>query len=346
LESDLTDFLAHVEHKPIGLAQKIYVLADNVCIAMAGFVMEMKHFLEDFSRFCKTAPKLDFDSIKEYLHEYDFTEYRGCMFFIMIVDRSTEGIIDVKEISMADVTEVDSQTFDQSLAFGSGAEEYLKIINQKMLFRSSFKDGDIRQSVVKQGALIAHLLTLERATKKNLLSAWGGAYEFAIYDGKRFIKPDNVAYIVNFGVIDANGSFEMPMPVFVLHHRYEGEILVITKVLWKNHIIRDDGTDFYILTSDDIITETYLVPPIKSGIGLSQDLDKLRSFETAWIGMGYLVNTHDQLSILPHFFTASVDMKVVFTAEAERVEIYIRDTMLPFLKEMMTLGVTSVRHFE
>jgi hypothetical protein len=261
----------------------------------------------------------------------------------MVIQRDREGIIDVQEITMGEFTHVDSHVLDESLVLGSGAQDYMDVITQPMHFETSFPDGDIRQSVVKQGMMIAHLLVRERATKKNLSSAWGGGFEFAVYDGQRFVKPTNVAYVINFGTIDATGRFEMPLPVMVLHHRYEGETLVITKVFWKNHIMRDDGTDFYILTSNDVVAETFIVPSIQRGVFVPEGLDQPRSFDTGWVGMGYLINTHDKISVMPSFFTASVDLRVVYSAEAATVEIYMRETMIGFLQDMMRRTVAAAR---
>lgn len=346
VEALSAEFLASLPLKPAGLRQKIYVLADNVCIALAGLVMEMQDILEDLERFCRYAPSLNAEVIRGYLREYDFSKYKGCAFFLMVIERDHEGMIHVMEIAMGEFIGLDSNMFDQSTAIGSGAGDFLNIIGQKMLSWTSFKDGDIRQSVVKHGGLIAHLLTLERATNNDLRNAWGGAFEFAVYDGRRFVKPINVAYVVNFAQIDSNGRYQMPVPVFVLHHRYEGEILIITKVFWKNHIMRDDEHDRLILTSDDVVAETFIAPPIKRGIEIPDSLFKPQSFETAWIGMGYLINTAepDPFSIMPAFFTASVDLSVNFNAEEGKIEIFMREGMLPFLQEMVSSGIEAVRN--
>jgi hypothetical protein len=343
LESSQTHFLEGLVDRPIGLAQKIYVLTDTICIALAGRVIEMRDILEDLGRYCRITPGLDAEGLRTFLRGYDFSSYTECAFFLMVIDRSTEGIIDVKEIKMGEFVNVDSEMFDQSEAIGSGADEFLEIITQKMKFRTSFADGDIRQSLVKHGSLIAHLLVRERATKKNLQSAWGGGFEFAVYDGRRFVKPDNVAYILNFAYVNENNRFEMPVPVMVLHHRYEDEILVITKVFWKNHILGHDEIDRYILTSDDVVAETFIVPPIKRGVSVPEDLKVPRSFETGSIGMGHLLNTHDGISALPAYFTVSTDIQVVYSAESGRVQIFMREAVTELIREMINGTVLPLR---
>ena len=342
-ESLPAEFITRLPYKPVGLAQKIYVLADTVCIALAGRVMEMKQLVDDLSMFCRITPRLTGESIRTYLRDYGLDQLKECAFVMLVVERSSEGDFDVTEITMGEFTEVDTEMFDQAAAIGSGAQDYLDVINQKMKFFTSFPKGGIRQSVVKEGTLIAHLLVWERATRKTLEKAWGGAFEFCVFDGRKFVKPDNVAYIVNFGQVDANGRYEMPFPVFVLHHRYVGEHLVITKVFWKNHHFSDDGVDRYILRSTDVTAQVFIVPSIKTGAFVPPELQKVESFETGWIGMGYLVNTHDQLSVMPAFFTASSDLNVVFDAEKGVVELFMRKTVTELIQQLMTEAVAATR---
>jgi len=337
-ETDISHLLTGAIGQPTRLAQKIYLVADRVCIAFSGYVFEMARFLEDFTLFCKTAPVLDGPSLTAFLKEYDYSEFQSSSFFIMFIEGHDGQVVRVREFTMRDFVSGHGEHFDTYIATGSGAHDFLAILNQKMEYLSSFERGELRDAIVKFGSLIAQLLVLEYNTQADLLKAWGGAFEYAFYNGRRFQKSDNVAYIVNHGEIQETGSMLMPFPMVVLYHKYVNEILVVTSVFYGNHQLDSDDT-YYYLRSDQAKAKATPVPPIQQGIFIPPELNEPTSFETHWIGMGYLVNTFDHISLRPAYFTASPDLRVSFSAENGTVEIRMKKDMMDMTVKGLQRGL-------
>ena len=70
---DVTPFLpTENKYKPDSLAQKMYILANNVCVIFAGDEFEIKDFLYDFRICCNIYSPVKNEHVKQFLSNYGF----------------------------------------------------------------------------------------------------------------------------------------------------------------------------------------------------------------------------------------------------------------------------------
>jgi hypothetical protein len=74
----------------IDLVQKIYILADNVCIAFtSNDIREIRDLLEDFRPFCSAG--LPPEDIRKWVEEYNYSGFSNSSFLMTIVDNKGAG---------------------------------------------------------------------------------------------------------------------------------------------------------------------------------------------------------------------------------------------------------------
>jgi len=328
---DITHLIPVGQPKPVRLAQKLYILNDNICMAFAGIVDEIRSLLEDFQPFC-SSPAINGERLLQFVKEYDYSNFKKSAYFMMLIENN--GIaVSVTEISYGDFSIGENELFDQTQAIGSGRRDFEMIINEGIKFTSSFKDGDIRQGIVKNGSLIARLLAEERYLLRSLPNQWGGGYELAYYDTRKIVKLDNTAYVIQSGNFVENGEVALILPLMVLYYNYQGENLIITTVEMHN-LNKEQDDDFIVLKSNVINYKKYIVPSVKRGANLADDVGPVQSFETYSIGMGFVIDTPKKVYYNPSFYTYSTDLQVIFSAEEKNISIRMHKRVQKLINKM------------
>ena len=77
---------------PSDLRRKIYVITDNLAIALAGSLFEMKQYLEDVRSYFKYMPSTE-ENFKKFVNEYDINSYENISVILMVVIKKPEGIM-------------------------------------------------------------------------------------------------------------------------------------------------------------------------------------------------------------------------------------------------------------
>ncbi|MBS1917880.1 MAG: hypothetical protein JST87_16540 [Bacteroidetes bacterium] len=325
---DITKMLPANKPKPVFLAQKLYVLNDKLCIAFAGVADEIISLLEDFRPFC-SAPGLNTESLLKFLRQYDFSSFRESAFFMMLIENDADGKLAVQEFSYGDFSSHDNRLFDQSQTIGTGTKDFESITNEVMNFFSSFQDGDIRQGIVKKASLIARLLTEERYTLASLFNQWGGGYEFAFFDGKKIMKLDNTAYILQTGdSIDGEPSIQLP--IMAQLYRYNNQELIITSVEMHNLELGREG-EYITMTSNILKVRQYLIPELRRGVfDFEHQVSKVTSFDSNSVAMGFLLQTSNTI-LKPSFYSYSIDIRVTFSPDKQLLVIYVHERLRDFI---------------
>jgi hypothetical protein len=195
---------------------------------------------------------------------------------------------------------------------------YLNVINQRVAFHTRFQKGDGRYAFQTNTALIAKLLALERANCYTVKDHWGAGFEVAYYDGNKFNKISEIAYLICEGNFSDQGDIGFPVPRLVMFYRYVNEILYITSV----EIIKCTGVevgDFVSITSlqGDYASTVFEVP----GIDL-EDLDAVPmpqdfSFETNQVAIGYLLAYKGSILLNPSAFNLGPEINIRFRQDGE-----------------------------
>jgi hypothetical protein len=328
---DLSTLMCFVGGQPVGLAQKIYILNGKVCIGLAGTVFELKKFLEDFKVFCNTAPDLNEFTVEKFLSQYDYSGFQNSAYFAMVIDRKGDNI-HVREITYSTVTGSESPPFENTRAIGSGSDGYISQITLPATFTSSFKDGELAQAVVKNQSFIARLLANERYTLDDVTEQWGGGFEWAYFDGDKFQKFDQVAYLLHQGVYNDQGKMEFVLPLMINYYAYEDGYLVITSIE-VHDLSKYPDTSVVRLWSQGLTVRSHVVPPIWAENEMPDHLKTPKSFQTYRMALAYSIHTPKQNIVTPSLFTFSTALHVMFSKEKKILEIEMSLDLEDFLKE-------------
>ncbi len=338
---DISAFIPADAPKPVGLAQKLYILNDHLCIAFAGDLFEIRDLLEDLRPFC-LASNPNAEELKDFLKKYDYSKFKESAFFAMLIEDKGQGDIYIVEISQGKFSLRDTELFDESQSIGSGTRDFESVINEERKFLSSFQDGDPRQGIVKKGALIGRLLAEERYLLWPLQHQWGGGYEMVFYNGKRLEKLDNTAYILQTGNYDPNAEVTIQDPIMVQFNQYEGENLFITTVEMHHTTLEDEG-DFIVVQSRALVVSKYLVPQIRRGMILNADAGAVNSFDTRSVGMGFMIVQPSGSFFKPSFYTDKTSaLRVRFSSEEKRIQITMHKGIQGFINKMFKDAYTEL----
>ena len=302
---------------PYSLAQKTYIINDKTCITLAGHEGEMRHILKEFRNRCRYyGDEIPVEEIHRFLADFDLSKNFGeSGFFIFHVNNERDSIKVGFFNAPEDVHKVDTSNFvttsgiwnllpdehfEAVYAFGSGMKGYLNVINQRSTFQTQFEKGGGGFAFQTNSALIAKILALERASCYTIKDLWGAGFEVVYYDGQKFNKMSDIAYLICEGSFNDQGDIDFPIPRLIMFYRYANEILYITSL----EIVRCTGVEVggsVTITSQpgEFKQAIFEVP----GIDL-EDIDSVPmpgdfSFSTDHVAIGYLLEYNGTLLFNP-----------------------------------------------
>lgn len=299
LSSDITMF-------PQKLNQKVYIIRENLCVALAGDVLEMKSFLSELKIRCSYYNPVKKEHILQFLDNHEISgDFAGILVFI---ENPGEDSGIVYKFTYGDWVETESYHFQSALATGSGAHDYLTAIDEQDEFEgeldeNELKVGDPHHALTANYCLIAKLLGEERYSLRTVNSYWGAGFETIFYDGKSFRKFDDITYVIWYSKLDEELNFS-PGPTLVLHFKYYGEILLITSIQ------KSDQRSYRVLPID-----------LQDDTEFSNSSD-LIPFESARIVNCYVVEKEDRKHTTITAFVDNLGMKVSFTEGKLKITKY------------------------
>jgi hypothetical protein len=289
--------------KPDSLRQKSYILKDNLCISFAGIEEEIKEFLKELKIKCNYYDDITKENIFRILDDYDLAVNFGKSAFIMLlINKVSDAIMNVGIIKSPSSSNhwdtvkgkkggwayVENNTYGEVTAIGSGRDNFLNIVNENMKVFSGFEKGHIWHTFQMNMALIARMYAIEKATLHTILSHWGGGFETIFYDGNKFIKSQNIAFIINAGWFNENGDVNVPLPTTILYYRYYNDYLLITGIYLKDVHRIDEGSLITLISNiGSYEVKNAIVPRFDDE---ENDLDISNfdyNFCTSSIAMGY-----------------------------------------------------------
>jgi hypothetical protein len=332
------------ESKPVKLGQKMYIIKDKVCIVFAGLSDEILAFLTVFKDFFQSYPNISKDNIHDFLEGYKLDEnYIESAFFITHVENLSNDSINVTQFYCPseknkvnplklNVKEeswniMSDNIFETVSACGTGAEGFLNIVKQVGTLHTRFERGDFMLAVQTNMALISKILALERVAVYTLKKNWGGGFETAYYNGHRFEKMNEIAYVISHSKFNASGDIGLPIPMLIMYYKYVGDILYIVSIEVHKYSIQEIET-FIIFTAFEgsFYTTIYEVEGI--------DVENIEDFEipidfsftTNKIAMGYSLISPKNVIFNPAFFNIGPEMNITFQ-QNKMVEVKIDKRM-------------------
>ncbi|MEO7046862.1 MAG: hypothetical protein ABI091_16285, partial [Ferruginibacter sp.] len=195
---------------------------------------------------------------------------------------------DIVEGKKGGWAEIRNENYGKVTAWGSGRDSFLNIVNQDLKVVSNFAEDHIWRAIQINLALIARIYALEKATLYTILSNWGGGFETIMYDGKKFTKYQNIAFVINQGRFDENGDVNLPFPTTILYYRYYNDYLLITGIHLKNTYRVDEGSLIKIISNpNNYEIKNVVVPQFDSEEGTFDDSTYNYNFKTSTVAMGY-----------------------------------------------------------
>lgn len=322
------DIIQHIDESvttyPIRLTQKIYILKDNLCIAFAGSLVYIKRFLEDIKLFCKYHDSLTIDILKKWLEEYEHDTTSDISVLILLAHNDGENTT-VYQAVHGNWKTASSAIYETTWAAGSGAQSYLQESVRDYGFQTTFKPGEWGYALQSNIILTSSLLAKERLTLSTVSEYWGAGFEIAYFDGVKFQKFDDMAYVIFQAWQNEDGSLAQPVPALLMHYKYVGEVLLITVIdLHKGQTAEVD--DDLVITSRHFDVTRFVVTPIDYAEEI--DLERYQfdtSFEVNKMGMGYIFQT-EKGHVLPASFYAGEQMKIQYN-HLEHLEITMHRRM-------------------
>ncbi len=318
------------QDKPIKLGQKMYIINDKVCIIFAGINDEIIIFLTLFKDKFQSYDNISKDDIHEFLKAYKLeNNYKESAFFITHIENLSNGAINVNQFYCPSITnEVDSSNFnieegswnimhdkmfETVSALGSGTEGFLNIIKQNGTLRTQFEKGDFMSAVQANTTLIAQILTLERVALYTLKENWGGGFETAYYNGNRFEKISEIAYLISHGQFNSSGEIGIPIPMLIMYYKYINDILYIVSLEVNKYAIQETEMS---ITFTSFAGEFYTTIYEVEGIDLENiydfELPSDFSFNTNKVSIGYALVTSKNTIFNPAFFNLGPEVNINF----------------------------------
>lgn len=290
LNDDVMQYLsANASDHPIRLDQKIYILKENVCIAFAGTVSDIKSFLEDISIFCNAKEDISSIDIRDFLQQHvDSEAWKEISFVLLVVDPQTNHF-NLCKILHGQWLRADTTIFGEAWATGSGGEDFLVEASENVELFSTYESNNAEHAIQANLIMISRLLAKERKTLNSVRKHWGAGFEMIYYDGRQFKKIDDITYVINYGnYTDAGEVPQVPIPAIILNYKYHGELLVITVIrcFSGNTIVNDDS---YTIVSDNILKRKFIVTPFEFSEDIDQSLGDNYSFTSNLNVMSYIL---------------------------------------------------------
>lgn len=325
-----TSYPAGENAKPVGLAQKMYIVADNICIVFCGIDKEIRVFLEVFKSTFPPGASISNDLIHDFLRAYRLEHhFKESTFFIIYIQNRPNGGITVnqfycpRETYTVDVRQfrveddkwniLEEDIYEKTSACGSGAEGLLNLIRQPVEYQSMYPKGHFMRALQTNASLIAKLLSLQITADYTLPAHWGGGFEICYYNGRKFQKVDKITYVICHGQFTPEGDIDMPIPRVIMHYKYKKNILYITTLEVHKYLIEE--TDTHIsFTSEygEYQQKIFEVPGIDvdnlDAIPMPTDF----SFRSEKVAVGYSLVTPGNTIFNPSFFNEGPAVSIHF----------------------------------
>lgn len=324
---DVTKYLDENTDKPTELAQKIYIVNNNLCIGVAGDYNECYQFLTVLTHFFSKKKTYDIkeENIIKFFQIYNLDKnFKESSFFLLLMEQSDTSNLTVRQFTyqQEDWRMITSPIFNDVWASGTGADEFLSQITQVGDLKHNFDNPDLAQ--LTNFLFIAKLLAIEKVTGLTIKEHWGAGFETIYYNGKSFQKFNEFTYLVLICYFDKNGDLSTLIPELVMHYKYHNDLLTIASIeitQCSRHEINGVTT---IISKDK--PKLFEVPPLSLNPSRTK-ANRLRnySFQTRKIALGFCIIKENESIVASSMFSSDIaatfeqgeGLEIVFGKETE-----------------------------
>ncbi len=306
-KSGTSKFLSmHQKFKPYSLAQKIYVIRENVAIALAGIVDEVKKFLEDFRIYCNSFEVITIQDVAFFLEGYDVIDaLPNSTYLISVTNIGSMDWINSEVFVYPDDGTWDlfeTGQFGQAFVSGSGKEKFGDLLKNLPPPIEIEELPPVIQAIHKNLSNFARFLALERSHAWHTISElWGAGFEMIFWTGSHFKKLNDFAFIIYVGEYDANCDIGNPLPNLILYNKYVGDDLIITSIdIEKCEQIIDGESNTIISKTDGFSCSSYTVSSIENIVAFNSEEPKELSFQTNNLIIGFATKAKDKVGVIPY----------------------------------------------
>lgn len=289
---DILQYLAPDQDlHPIAIKQKLYIIARNVCIAFSGNVYYFKKFLEDISLYCRIHETVSIDMLEPFLQKYENDETARYYSVLILLIEQNGYEVQVSRALHGNWLKKVTPVFGEIVASGSGADKYIEEAMIEAHTFSKLQYAPAEYAIQMNAIMICRLLTRERANLHTVKQNWGAGFELVYFNNGRFLKLDEITYVINQAEFDEHGEIEVPVPVIVLHYKYHGEVLIITAIKPVSGTTQTTE-DSYIIESKNPVWRLFVVTPVSYPEDYNpSDLTRKTSFRSNFNAMGYILES-------------------------------------------------------
>lgn len=310
------------ERKPLELMQKIYILKDNLALALAGDYYEIKNFLTELKLRLAYYDEIDKGKIVQFLNDFDLEKNfsKSAMMILLVLPQDSDSDY-VNRFYCGDWHKELDDNFGSVWAIGSGSGSFLKQFKEPVIYNTELTPGNIQYCITANLGLLAKWLAIEKGSGLTFENHWGGGFEMVYFDGQKFVKFQEICFVIFEGQSDSNGIIEAVFPSVIMFLQYEGDILFITSLkLLKGTYTENESSVSYVSENGEVTL--FVVTPIDLPDGTVIQQKKNLSFETSQIAAGYSILMDGNGFYQPSFYMHDDDFNVKFIY-GESVEIKI-----------------------
>lgn len=306
---------------PAELYQKIYIIRDYICIAMAGYQSEMKAFLQEFRLKCNIyespSHPLDHTVILNILQEYNFAiNYANSSLYLLIMGEPNGGIVTGGALHWGKWQGVSTEIFGEVMASGSGSIDFLKKFAEPTDYELC--EEPFRALMAAHMSVLAKWISREGTTGENIQNYWGGGFEMIFWNGTRFEKNEKFAFLICRDRFTPSKEL-LPPPHIVNYYQYHKEVLFILSIRIGSFQTDEQG-DLVHFTCTDLKRDLYLAPAIDLPPGLVEPPPSW-SFSTQSVAVGYDIRDSEGVFFNPCYYNNHPDLKVDYDHDKATISI-------------------------
>lgn len=218
----------NISDYPAKLVQKIYLIKDNLVVAIAGNFIENRDFIKAIIAYYELK-KCTEENIKEFISEYDQTKFVNSAYLILYYEKKESGFLMCPIIIGKSWKTGDSKLFEKIYAIGSGSSDFITETNRYSNVEVYGSINDSNRALSVNMMLLSGLLAKESFTLETIKKYWGAGFELITFDNikEKYYKVDEFTYIIWKGTLNLNSEELDIFPYLVLSYKYIDDVLII-----------------------------------------------------------------------------------------------------------------------
>lgn len=306
---------------PADMYQKIYIIRDHICIAMAGYQSEMKAFLQEFRMKCNIyespSQPLEPGVVMSILKDYDFAaNYANSSLYFLIMGEQSGEMVTGGALHWGRWYHLATEVFGEVMASGSGSFDFLKKFAEPTTYELS--EDPFRALMAAHLSILAKWISIEGTTGENIQNYWGGGFEMIFWNGTRFEKNEKFASLICRDRFTP-GKELLPPPHIVNYYQYHKDVLFILSIRIGSFQTDEKG-DLVHFTSTDLKRDLYLVPAIDLLPGLVEP-PPTWSFSSQSVAVGYDIRDSEGVFFNPCYYNNHPDLTVNYDHDKATVRV-------------------------